>query len=408
MTLQVFSYEAIQRDGSHVKGTVEADSKLAASGRIQEQGGIPLEILAAGTGLNREIAIFGKGKKPKHAHLVIFCRQFATMVASGLSIVRVLSILAEQTAQPRLKAAVREVLDDVQAGGALSEALAAQSDIFPAIMIHMVRAGETGGFLDRALERVAGLLEAEARLRARVRGAMTYPVVVLALTFVIVTAMLLFVVPTFQTMLSGLGGALPLPTAILIAVSHNMIWLLPLSVVVVAALVFLFRSKMKNEEFRVAVHTLMLRIPVFGPLAKKIQMTRFARNLSLMMGAGVTLLPSLEIVADSSTNARVGRIVREVAQGVQEGKPMSDLVGGHPDVFPPMVAQMMQVGEDTGQLESMLGKVADFYDLEVETTTDQLASLLEPMLIVILGLVIGSMVISLYLPMFSLYTQLDK
>ena len=407
MATRSFTYAGRTFDGQSVKGKLDADSRESAAARLTDQGIVPLSVSAAGTGLNREITLPGLGRsKPNLKDLVVFARQFATMVSSGLSLVRALSILGAQSERPGLKAAIQAVDDDVRAGSALSTAMQRRSDIFPPLMFHMVRAGETGGFLDRALERVATVLEAESKLRSKIRGAMVYPGVVLALMFALVTVMLIFIVPIFESMFADLGGQLPLPTQILVVVSDNIWWILPLTVVLVILGRVAWKRALKDPTFVVRVDALKLKLPVFGKLNQKVAMSRFARNLGMLLGAGVPILQALDVVAETTGNARVSQVIAEVQEAVREGRPLSGPMSENPAIFPPMVSQMLQVGEDTGQVEQMLSKVAEFYDLEVETTTDALASLLEPLLIVVLGVVVGAMVVSLYLPMFSIYDQI--
>ena len=407
MANQKYSYQGLAGDGVAVRGTIEADCRDTVAARLSDQGIVPLNVEEAGRGFNREITIPGLGRtKPTLKDLVVFSRQFATMVSSGLSLVRSLSILGAQAERPGLKAAITAVDEEVRAGSALSAAMQRRDDIFPPLMFHMVRAGETGGFLDRALDRIATVLEAESKLRSKVRGAMVYPGVVLALMVVLVTIMLVFIVPIFQGMFDDLGGTLPAPTQVLVALSENIWWIVPTVVLAVILGRILWKRAMKDDAFHVRVDTLKLRLPVFGQLGRKVAMSRFSRNLGMLLGSGVPILQALDVVAETTGNAKVSQLLGEVQEAVRSGRPLSGPMADNPRIFPPMVSQMLQVGEDTGQVEQMLSKVAEFYDLEVETTTDALASLLEPLLIVVLGVVIGAMVVALYLPMFSIYDQI--
>jgi type IV pilus assembly protein PilC len=407
MPAKSYSYQGRAQGGGRVKGAFEADSEEAVAAHLADQGIVALSIDPAGRGLNREITVAGFGRtKPTAKDLVVFSRQFATMIGSGLSLVRSLGILEDQTERPGLKKALGELGDDIKAGSSLSAAMLGRSDVFPPIMIHMIRAGETGGFLDGALDRVATVLEADEKLRSKVRGAMVYPLVVLGLMVVIVTGMLLFIVPIFQKMFDDLGGQLPVPTQVLVVAGQNIWWGLPLLVLLVVGGVALYRQRMKDPAFRLRVDALKLKVPVFGQLNKKVAMSRFSRNLGLLLGSGVPILQALEVVSETIGNAKVAQVLAEARFAVSEGRALSAPMLDAPDIFPSMVSHMLQVGEDTGQVEHMLTKVAQFYDLEVETTTDALASLLEPLLIVVLGVVIGAMVVALYLPMFTIYDQI--
>jgi type IV pilus assembly protein PilC len=407
MATKTFTYQGMTADGATVKGKLDADSRDTVASRLADQGVVPMTIGEAGTGMNRDIVIPGLSRtKPNLKDLVIFSRQFATMVASGLSLVRALGILAAQTERIGLKKAIASIDDEVRAGSSLSAAMQRRGDIFPPLMHNMVRAGETGGFLDRALERVATVLEAESKLRSKIKGAMVYPGVVLVLMFCLVTVMLIFIVPVFQGMFDQLGGQLPVPTQILVVLSDNIWWALPTLLLAVIGFRILWRRLGKNPEVRLRVDTIKLKLPVFGNLNKKVAMSRFSRNLGMLLGAGVPILQALDVVAETTGNARVSQVIGQVQEAVREGRSLSGPMSDNPEIFPPMVSQMLQVGEDTGQVENMLSKVAEFYDLEVETTTDALASLLEPLLIVVLGIVVGAMVVSLYLPMFSIYDQI--
>lgn len=404
-----YSYQGLTRTGAKVKGKLDAESEAAVTQRLANEGVIATSISGGGTGLNREINIPGlESKKPKLKDLVVFTRQLATMIESGLSLVRALSILQDNTSHAGLRKAVGELEESVQAGISLSAAMEKRDDVFPTLMIHLVRAGEVGGFLDESLKRVATILEADQKLQQKVKSAMTYPMVVLGLTVVIVTIMLIFIVPVFESMFTDLGGDLPLPTRALVVASENIWWALPLLLGIIALIVFLFKRKLKNDhEFRIRFDAAKLKAPLFGPLVLKIAMSRFSRTLGTLMGSGVPLLQALESVAQTTGNARVGQVLLEARTSVSEGRALSAPMADSPDIFPGMVTQMLQVGEDTGQIEAMLAKVAQFYDQEVEAMTDALTSIMEPLLIVILGVVVGGMVIALYLPMFSIYDQIN-
>jgi type IV pilus assembly protein PilC len=272
-------------------------------------------------------------------------------------------------------------------------------------MIHLIRAGETGGFLDHALESVAYTFEKDVKLRQTIRSAMTYPVVVLGMAVFGMAAMLIFIVPVFQKMFADLGGELPIPTQILVVISQNMVWIAPLLVVAVVAFSFWWRANKHKDGVRRVVDTAKLRLPVFGQLFRKIAIARFARNFSTMTTSGVPILQALAIVGETSGNWVIEQAMHKVQESVRIGRSVAAPLLEEP-VFPSMVSQMVAVGEDAGSMDIMLAKIADFYDDEVQTTTEQLTSLIEPLLIAFIGVVIGGMIVALYLPMFSIFDQI--
>jgi type IV pilus assembly protein PilC len=275
-------------------------------------------------------------------------------------------------------------------------------------MINMIRAGEAGGFLDDALGRIAKMYEADASLRAKIKSAMTYPVIVLLFSLLLGTGVIMFIVPVFEKMFKQLGGDLPLPTQILVTLSHNMAWILPIMIITVVGGLKAYRKAMQtNAGFRLKVDRLKLRLPVFGTLFTKLAISRWARNLGTLLAVGVPVIQALEVVGGTAGNAVIGLAMDDVRDTVRRGGQMSGALAKHP-LFPTMVTQMMEVGEETGQITDMLDKVADYYDQEVETATESLTSAMEPLLVVLLGAVIGVMVICLYLPMFSIYQHIQS
>ncbi len=406
--MKTYSYEAIDQSGAVVKGKIDSESADAAAKLLSGQRMVPLEIAGEGTGLNREMSIPGLGGKTKLKDLAVFSRQFASMTSSGLTLLRSLGILEEQTSKPGLKAAIAKVSTDVQGGTTLSTAMSAHPDHFPLLMVNMVRAGETGGFLDDALARIALMYEADANLRAKIKSALTYPVVVLLFSLLMGTGVIVFIVPVFENMFKNLGGKLPLPTQIMVTLSHNMYWVGP--VVIGAAVVGYkaFKSAYRAKpDFQLKVDRFKLRLPVFGPLFTKLAISRWARNLGTLLGVGVPIIQALEVVGGTSGNAVVSAAMDDVRDTVRVGGQMSTTLARHP-LFPSMVTQMMQVGEETGQITEMLDKLADYYDREVETATESLSAAMEPVLVILIGAVIGAMVVCLYLPMFSIYQHIQS
>jgi type IV pilus assembly protein PilC len=393
--------KARSRNGRLVESRLKAVSEAEALSRVRQQGMTPIAVELANSGLNREIRI-GKGRV-KLKDLAIFSRQFSTMLAAGLPILRCLSILSEQTASSRLRELLLEVRDDVERGSSLSDALTGHQE-FPPVMVSMVRAGEVGGFLDSTMQDIADALEAEVQLKSRIKAALTYPVAVGIIALLIVTGMLIFVVPVFQGLFDSLGGQLPLPTQMLVNASNaikNPLISVPI-VVAILLLVVWYRRSRNSPRVRRVVDPLRFRIPIFGRLFQKVALARFSRNFATLVHAGVPILTALDIVGDTAGNIVISDAVADVKESVRAGTGISRPLAEHP-IFPAMVVQMISVGEDTGALDTMLGKIADFYDQEVTATTEQLMALIEPVMIVVLGGLVGGMIIALYLPIFSIF-----
>ncbi|ABS04490.1 type II secretion system F family protein [Kineococcus radiotolerans] len=402
-----FEYSARDRSGKLVKGVLEASDSSAVLGRLKSQGLAPVSVEAskAGKGMQMEIALPGSNRVGLK-DLALMSRQFATMVSSGLSLIRALSILAEQAESKKLAATLGEVRAEVETGASLSTTLAKHDRIFPPLMINMIRAGEVGGFLDQVLVQIADNFESEVKLKAKVKSAMTYPVVVFIIAILAVVGMLLFIVPVFTQMFSDLGGKLPLPTQILVYLSTAMKWGAPFGVVALVVGSIVWNRVRNKDEVRNIVDPVKLKMPIFGSLTQKIALSRFTRNLGTMLRSGVPILQSLEIVGNAAGNVVIRRAAIDVMESVRSGRSLAGPLAEH-KVFPAMVVQMMSVGEDTGALDSMLHKISDFYDQEVEATTDALTSLIEPLMIAVLGGIIGSMIIALYMPIFGVFNLIS-
>ena len=407
MPTKTYSYQALDSTGALLKGSIEADSAEAVSRTLGNQRLVPLNVELAGAGLSREIKIPGLGGKTKLKDLAIFSRQFASMTSSGLTLMRSLAILEDQTQKPKLRAAIGKVRTEVQAGSTLSNAMSQHPDEFPLLMVSMIRAGETGGFLDDALDRIAKMYEADSNLRAEIKAALTYPIVVGIFSILMGVGVIVFIVPVFENMFKQFGGSLPLPTQIMVNASHNMWWILPIILAILFGGKKLYKQKYRaDEDFRLKVDRLKLKIPVFGSLFTKLAISRWARNLGTLMHVGVPIIQALDIVGDTAGNAVIRAAMEDVKGAVRIGSQMSGPLEKHP-LFPPMVVQMMEVGEETGQITEMLDKLADFYDHEVESATKSLTSALEPLMVVFLGAMIGGMVVCLYLPMFNIYSKIS-
>lgn len=407
--LQEFAYRAVDGSGGAlVKGTIEAASENAVVLKLRNQGLTPVSVVPVSkTGLNQDVSIPGLRKRVKVDELAVLSKQMAGLINAGLPLMRTLSILIEQTEGKQLQRALLAVHADVESGSALSTALSKHPDVFPPLMVSLVRVGETGGFLGQALTSIAETYSNEAELQNKIRTATTYPIVVLVIAILGMLVMVTFIVPIFEGMFAGIGSELPLPTLVLVTISHNMVWILP--VLAVLALVgWVWWSRNRNtERVRRVVDPLKLKMPVFGPLATKIAVARFTRNLSMMLHAGVPLIQALAIVGQASNNYVIERAVDDIQESIRQGRSFAVPLAKSA-VFPTMVSQMVSVGEESGTLAEMLASIADLYENEVQTATEQLTATIEPVLIVAIGVLIGGMVISLYLPIFSLYGELGQ
>ena len=403
-----FQYAVRDRQGKVVTGKIEADSPAQVASKLKSMGYAPMKISQVdGGGLRKEISLPRLGSKVKLKEIAIFARQFATMINAGLSMLRALSILEEQQPNKTFSAAIGEIRAEVESGSALSTSMTKHPDIFAPLMVNMVKAGEVGGFLDDVLNQLADNYEAEVKLRGKVKSAMTYPVAVLVMAILMTIGMLLFVVPTFTKLFSDLGGELPAPTQMLVTLSDFLkVGIVPLVILSVIGFVIWVRVK-NTDRVREFIDPLKLKMPVFGGLFQKIALARFCRNLGTMLRSGVPILQSLDIVADTSGNKVITHAVHDIEESVRRGESLTQPLSTHA-VFPAMVVQMLAVGEDTGALDAMLAKIADFYDAEVEATTEQMTALIEPLMIAVLGGIVGSMIIALYMPIFKIFDLIGK
>ncbi|MDQ1497774.1 MAG: type pilus assembly protein PilC [Actinomycetota bacterium] len=405
---QSFAYKVRDRQGRLVTGTLEAESVTIVAGKLRSMGYVPVSIESGATkSLSRELRIPYFSGRIKLKEVAVFSRQFATMINSGLTLLRSLSILADQTSNKELARIVGEVRRDVERGSALSAALAKHPKAFSRLYVAMVRSGETGGSLDMVLLRLATTIEKQVELRRKVKSAMTYPVVVGMIVVLILMAMLIFVVPMFKGMYADLNAKLPLPTMILLTVSNGFKTFFPLVFLGAGFGVWSLKRYVSTPAGRRQLDAFKLRAPVFGQLAHKTALARFSRSLAALVRAGVPILDALDIVAETAGNTVVAEAVADTQAAVKAGESLARPLEAHP-VFPPMVVQMIAVGEETGALDELLEKIADFYDSEVEATVDALTSLIEPLLIVVMGVTVGGMVIALYMPMFSIIGKIGN
>jgi len=409
MASTTFDYKVRDKDGRLVSGQLEGTNLAFVAAKLRDMGLAPVEIKPVkGVNFKTDINIPGLSDRVKMKEVALMSRQLATMVAAGLSLVRSLGVLADQIESKPLREAMIQVRSDVEQGTLLSAALERLPKIFPPLYISMVKAGEVGGSLDLVLLKLSTTLEGQVALRAKVRSAMAYPAIVMCLVVVIVTALMIFVVPIFKKLFASLGAKLPLPTLIVVKVS-NIVASVYLVVVIVAVIVMivLFKKWIATPGGRLIWDRLKLKPPIFGPLMHKVALTRFTSTLASLLTAGVPIIESLEIVASNSGNEIVANAVRGAQEGVRQGQTLSSTLAQY-DVMPMMVTQMIETGEESGALDEMLDKVAEFYDNEVNTTIQSLTSVLEPLLIVTMGACIGFIVVAMYLPMFNIYAIIQK
>lgn len=397
-----YTYRALDSQGTSRTGVIDAVTESGAIAHLREQGWTPLELKAPRGGmLNLELKIPGLTDRINLKEVAVSSRQLATMIDAGLPLMRALTVLAEQTESKQLSAIWESVRGDVQAGTSFSGALAKHPKAFNTLYVAVVRAGEAGGALDTVLLRLSDTLEKAVALRNKIRSAMTYPIMVGLMVFLLTSAILLFIVPTFKTIYADLGGTLPVPTQILLFISDVMKRFFPLVILAGGVGLWLFRRWIKTDTGRWQFDRFKLKIPIFGELFRKVAMSRMSRTLGTLLRSGVPVLQSLEITKQTVGNRIVQDAVEDVEAAVRQGESLARPLLKH-KVVPPMVTQMLAVGEETGAVDNMLEKVADFYDAEVDATVDALASLIEPLLIVIMGVVVGGILISLYLPMFKI------
>ena len=401
---QTYEYKVRDRTGNVLTGQLVGDSESLVLQRLREMGMTPVEVKRSGRGLSMEINV--RPGRVKLKQVAVFCRQFATMVNSGLPILRALTILGDQTDSKELSKILVQARTDVEGGASLSAAMGKHPKAFSNLFLSMVKAGETGGVLDDVLLSLADQIEKEVELRRKIKSAMTYPIVVVCLVMLILGAMLLFVVPQFETIYASLGGQLPLPTRVLLGVSNafRTYWYLVLLALGGGAVAF--RRYKRTENGRARVDALKIRVPLFGPLFLKVALARFSSTLGMLLRAGVPILQALDNVKETVNNRVLSTAVEDVKTSVREGESIAGPLGRH-KVFPPMVVQMLAVGEETGAVDTMLDKVSEFYNNEVTATVDALTSLIEPLLIAIIGGAVGAAVIALYMPMFDIINQIE-
>lgn len=400
-----FAYQAKDSAGRSVNGIIEAENERVLRAKLREMNYFVTGITEKNAGLLQTDlgAMIGKIRGVGEQSLVVFARQFATMINAGLAMVRCLDVLSVQTEDKNLKEVIVAVRKDVEGGSTLANALGKYPKVFSQLFVNMVRAGELGGILDEVLNRLATFLEKDYNLKKKVKAAMTYPGVILVMAVLIVFFLVTFIMPTFVQLFIGMNMKLPWPTKVMIAVTNGARnWIIDLAVLAILIIAFiLFRRYVATPNGKLQFDNFKLKLPVFGQLIRKVAISRFCRTLGALLQSGVPIMQALEIVGKASGNEVVAQTVGRVRESVREGESIAlplQLSG----LFPPLVTQMVAVGEETGNLDGMLAKIADFYDTEVEYMLASLTSLLEPLLILIMGFIVGFIVISVFLPLYQI------
>jgi len=400
--MPVFAYKAKSADGSTVEGTVDAEEQRAAVERLRAQKLFILEIgEKTSSPLDAIKGLFKRKGKVYSRDLVLFSRQLSTLVGAGVPIVQSLAILEAQAENPAFKEVLNAVRVDIESGLSISDALKKHPDAFPELYTAMIKAGELGGILDTILERLTAYLESNEALKAKVKSAMMYPIIVLSICFVITVFLLTFVIPRFATIFLSFGAELPLLTQVLLDLSRLMIKYFYMVVIGPVGIYYGFKRWYQTPAGQKFVDGKVLNLPIFGIILKKVAVARFTRTLGTLIKSGVPILQALETVAATAGNVVIAEAVLSARESIREGGHLSDPLKKS-GVFPNMVTAMISVGEETGALDTMLAKIADFYDQEVDTAIKGLTSLIEPIVIVIMGAIVGTIVAAMFLPMFGM------
>jgi type IV pilus assembly protein PilC len=398
--MPVYLWKARTRQGTIKKGEVEAANDAAVMAQLRAQMLLPVSVKTKPKDITEYLPFLRPGIKTKD--LVIFTRQFATMIDAGLPLVQCLEILGDQQQNRTFKEIIREVKSDVEQGSTFADALRKHPKPFDPLYVNLVQAGEIGGILDTIMNRLAVYLEKADALARKVKGAMVYPITVLVVAVAVVVLMLVKIIPTFEKMFADFGGQLPGPTQAVINLSHWMQdWLGFFIVMIGVTGVGYFQARKRVPKFRRATDMLVLKLPVFGPLLRKVAVARFSRTLGTMVASGVPILDGLDIVAKTAGNMVIEEALYDVKAAIAEGKTIAEPLS-ESEVFPGMVVQMIAVGEETGAMESMLSKIADFYDDEVDAAVEALTAMLEPAMMVVLGGTVGGLLVAMYLPIFKI------
>lgn len=397
--MPVFMWEGKNRNNAVQKGEMDAANEDAVKFHLSKMKITPTKIKKKPKDIFENVA-FMQPKVTKK-DIIIFCRQFSTMIDAGLPIIQCLDILHSQQENKTFKIKLKKIKDDVEGGATLAEAMKKYSELFDNLFVNMIAAGEAGGILDTILRRLSAYLEKNAKLVAQVKGAMTYPIITIVIAVAVVAVIMIFVIPVFQEMFSDMGGNLPKPTLIVVGMSNFTKRNVHFMIVGLVLFIWTFKKVYKTEKGRDAIDKIMLQLPVFGNLLRKVAVAKFTRTMGTMLSSGVAILESLDIVAKTAGNKVIEKAIYSVRSGIAEGRTMADPLA-ESGVFPAMVCQMIAVGESTGALDAMLGKIADFYEEEVDQAVENLTSMIEPFMMVFLGTVIGGLVVAMYLPIFKM------
>jgi type IV pilus assembly protein PilC len=397
-----FQWEARSRTGSAQKGVMEAPSQAMVEAQLKKYGFSGITIKEEGKGMKKELKLPGFGKKKVQTkEIVVFTRQFATMIDSGLPLVQCLEILSSQQENRTFKDVLLKVKESVESGSTFADALSKHPAVFDKLYVNLVAAGEVGGILDTILNRLAAYTEKSMKLKKQIKGAMVYPATVMSIAVIVVGVILVFVIPTFAKMFAEYGGELPAPTRIVIGLSNFIVKYFILILIAIFGIIFAFKKYYASANGRKTIDRFALKAPIFGQLIRKVSVAKFTRTLGTLVSSGVPILDGLEIVAKTAGNVVVEEAIMKVRQAISEGKTIAEPLQ-QSGVFPPMVVQMIAVGEATGAMDAMLSKIADFYDDEVDDAVGALTAMMEPLLMVFLGVVVGGMVIAMYLPIFKI------
>ncbi len=395
-----FKWTGRSRDGKSQQGTMDAASEGAVTASLRRQG-IQVTKVKSASGLNAEINIGFLKPKITTKDLVVFTRQFATMIDAGLPLVQCLEILSTQQPNKTFKEVLVKVKSDVESGSTFADALRKHPKAFNELYVNLVAAGEVGGILDTILNRLAVYIEKALKLKKKVKSAMTYPATIVGIAIIVITVILMFVIPAFEKMFADFGGALPAPTQMVINLSNFVQNYFLLIIVFIFVAIFAFKKVYATRKGRDKIDNWALKLPVFGMLIRKVAVAKFARTMSTMISSGVPILDGLDIVAKTAGNRTVEKAIIKVRSSISEGKTIAEPLR-ESGVFPPMVCQMIEVGEQAGALDTMLGKIADFYDDEVDDAVNNLTAMMEPLLMLFLGTSVGGLVVAMYLPIFQL------
>jgi type IV pilus assembly protein PilC len=397
--MPIFLWEAKTRKNELKKGEFEGPDEATVRAHFRRQGYKDINIRTKPKDIAEMIPFLKQ--KVKEKEVVIFCRIFATMINAGLPLMQCLALLAEQEQNKTFSKIILSVKEDIEGGSTLTDALKKHPKIFDDLFVNLVAAGESGGILDVVLNRLSAYMEKAMKLKSKVKGAMTYPASVLVISIAVVALLLLKVIPVFQKMFEGMGGELPAPTQFLVNASQFMqnYWYFMLGAII--AIIFAFDRFKRTEKGSLMIDTTVLKLPVFGPLMRKVAVAKFTRTLSTMMSSGVPILEGLGIVSKTAGNKIIEAALMKTRQSISEGRTIAEPLA-ETDIFPSMVVQMIAVGEATGALDTMLTKIADFYDDEVDAAVEAMTALLEPFMMVFLGGVVGGMIIAMYLPIFKI------